>query len=101
MDDIQPEELIQRLEAREVIKVIDVRETWEYEEANIGMENIPFYELPFHLHELAQYKETELIVHCTAGNKSVQAKLYLEHQGFKKVRSLATGMEGYILQKGG
>ena len=96
MEDITAQELKQRLDANEDVVVIDVREEWEYEEVNIGAQNIPLGHLPEKLEAISHLKEIEFIVHCRTGGRSTTARKYLEKQGFTKVRSLAEGIEGFL-----
>ncbi|MTI21528.1 rhodanese-like domain-containing protein [Fulvivirga sp. RKSG066] len=91
---ITASELKNRTDQEELI-IIDVRETWEYEERNIGARNIPLASLPDQLEELAPHKEEEVIVHCQSGKRSQQAQKYLSKQGFTNVKSLKGGIEAY------
>lgn len=100
MNDITVQELKQRLDSGESIKIIDVRETHEYEEFNIGVENIPLGALPQHIEDLEDYKEVELVVHCRSGGRSAAAKDFLAQAGFKNVRNLLGGMLDWQLQFG-
>ncbi|MBO0360765.1 rhodanese-like domain-containing protein [Hymenobacter sp. BT186] len=96
MPDITPAELKQRQAAGEHPFIIDVRETWENEEARIeGSQNIPLGTLPQKLDELEDHKEQEIIVHCKGGGRSASAKAYLTQQGFTKVRNLVGGFQAY------
>ncbi len=95
MEDITPAELKQRIDNKEELNIIDVREEWEYEEQNIGAQLIPLGTLPGKVGELAHLKDQELIVHCRSGARSANAKKYLEQQGFTKVRNLLEGILGY------
>jgi len=92
MEDIYPDQLKQRLENQEKLNMVDVREEWEVEENNIGGINIPLGTLPHRLDELEHLKDQELIVFCRTGNRSGNAKKYLETQGFSKVRNLTEGI---------
>ncbi|MCZ6520164.1 MAG: rhodanese-like domain-containing protein [Bacteroidetes bacterium] len=96
MEDIYPDQLKQRLENQEKLNMVDVREEWENEENNIGGINIPLGSLPNRLDELEHLKDQELIVFCRTGNRSGNAKKYLETQGFSKVRNLMEGIVGYM-----
>ena len=95
MEDINNEELKQRLAASESLNIIDVRETWEHEEQNIGGNNIPLGTLPHRLAEIEGLKDQEVIVYCRSGNRSGQAQRYLQQQGFNNVRNLLGGIEAY------
>lgn len=92
-NDITPTELKKRMDAKEDLNILDVREEWEYEEKNIGAKNIPLGELPAHLHELDKWKDEEVIVHCRSGKRSANAQKFLQQQGFKNVRNLDGGIE--------
>ncbi|MBV6645293.1 MAG: rhodanese-like domain-containing protein [Cyclobacteriaceae bacterium] len=91
--DIQPAELQQRIDNNEDIVLIDVREDWEYDERNLNGKNIPLADLPARVSELQQWKDQEVIVHCKAGGRSAQAKMFLESQGFTNVRNLLGGIQ--------
>lgn len=92
MEDITTDELKQRMDAGEKLNLIDVREAYEYEEFNIGALLIPLGELPDRLAELEHLKEEEIIIHCRSGNRSGQAKMFLEDYGFSRVRNVLGGM---------
>jgi rhodanese-related sulfurtransferase len=94
--DITAEELKERMDKGEALNVLDVREQWEYDEANLGAQLIPLNSLPNRLAEIEQYKEKELIVHCRSGRRSDNAKKFLEQNGFKNVRNLLGGIEEYL-----
>jgi len=95
MEDITVQELKERIDNKEDIVLIDVREDWEYEEDNLGGKLIPLGTLPDNLDTLAPYKDQEVIIHCKSGGRSGQAKMYLMQQGFSKVRNVLGGIEAY------
>jgi rhodanese-related sulfurtransferase len=76
-------------------KVIDVREEWEYEEDNLGANNIPLGELDHQLEQLAGIKHEEIVVHCRSGARSGNAKKFMETKGFTKVRNVLGGIVAY------
>lgn len=90
--DISPAELKARLAQQEELVVIDVRETREYQEQNIGALNIPLGTLPQRLDDLEDYEDQEVIVHCRSGARSASAKAFLTWQGFPNVRNLMGGI---------
>lgn len=92
MDDINVIELKTRIDNKEKLTIIDVREPFEYEEFNIGGTLIPLGNLPQKLDDLEELKESEIIIHCKSGSRSGSAKQYLQAQGFTKVRNLLGGM---------
>lgn len=92
MDDINVLELKTRLDNGEKLNIIDVRETWEHAEFNIGAQLIPLGTLPQRIEDLEEFKDQELIIHCKSGGRSGSAKSFLTAQGFTKVRNLLGGM---------
>lgn len=97
MLEITAAELKKRLDGNEKLLIIDVREQWEYDEVNIGVRNIPLGDLPLHLNQLPESKNSEIIVHCQSGRRSRQAQKYLKQQGYSKVVSLRGGIDAYLM----
>ena len=94
--DIKVSELKQRLNKGENLNFFDVREPWEYSEFNIGAQLMPLTSIPDQLIKLNAIKNQEIIVHCKSGNRSNQAKIFLESKGFTKVRSLLGGIDSFL-----
>lgn len=90
--DIQVEELKDKLDAKEDFVLIDVREDYERAEFNVGGQHIPLGTLPVNIEDLEDYKEQEIVVYCRSGNRSGQAKAFMEQLGYKNVRNLVGGM---------
>ncbi|MCL4110524.1 UNVERIFIED_CONTAM: hypothetical protein GTU68_047773 [Idotea baltica] len=90
--DIQIEELKDKLDAKEEFVLIDVREDSERAEFNVGGTHIPLGSLPLNIEDLEEFKDKEIVVYCRSGNRSGQAKAYMEQLGFKNVRNLIGGM---------
>lgn len=95
MEDITVSELKSRLDKGEKFHFLDVREEWEYEEDNLGAENIPLGELPHRITELENIKDQEIVVHCRSGARSGNAKKFLESKGFNQVRNVLGGILAY------
>jgi rhodanese-related sulfurtransferase len=95
MEDISVQDLKQRLDNKDKFLFLDVREDWEYEEDNLGAKNIPLSELPTRLNELADFKDSEIIVHCRSGARSANAKNFLTSKGFSQVRNTLGGIIAY------
>jgi adenylyltransferase/sulfurtransferase len=81
-------------DANQPHQLIDVREEFEYDIANIGGELIPMGTIPEHLDKIS--KEIPVIVHCKSGRRSANIVEYLEKQGFTDVHNLAGGILGWI-----
>jgi sulfur-carrier protein adenylyltransferase/sulfurtransferase len=89
---ITVEELKRKLDAKEDIFVLDVREPHEYQIANLGVPQIPVGEVERRIGELAAQKNREVIVHCRSGARSQKAALVLKQAGFTNVSNLAGGI---------
>lgn len=87
---IHVEDLKQRLDAKESLFVLDVREADEYKICDIGGHLIPLNDLPKRLSELDPKRE--IVVHCRSGVRSGKAVEFLQTQGFTNVKSLAGGI---------
>ena len=86
MQTITVDELKARMDAGEKLNLIDCREPHEFEEFNIGGKLIPLGRFQtMQIDELEDLKEEEIIIHCRSGNRSGQAKKFLDQHGFKNV----------------
>ncbi len=83
-------ELKQRLDAGEDVFVLDVREPYEYQIADIGAKLIPQNDVPKRLDEID--RDREIVVHCRSGQRSQRIAEYLAQQGYPKVKNLAGGI---------
>lgn len=93
MQEISVTELKQRMDNGEQLNIIDVREPDEYAEFNIGGKLVPLGKImSMQADELDELKDEELIVHCKAGHRSVQACLFLDAMGFSNTKNLTGGM---------
>jgi adenylyltransferase/sulfurtransferase len=91
--EIPVEELKRRLDAKEDLFVLDVREPHEYQICNIGGYLIPLNDLPKRVNELDSSKE--IVVHCKMGGRSAKAVAFLQQAGFKKVHNLTGGITAW------
>src|SRR3954471_5025162 len=91
--EIQVEELKRRLEAKEDLFVLDVREPHEYQICNLGGYLIPLNDLPKRVNELDSSRE--IVVHCKMGGRSAKAVAFLQQAGFSKVHNLAGGITAW------
>ncbi len=73
---------------------LDCRETEEYATASIpGAILIPMSEIERRLPELESSRQTEIIVHCHHGGRSLKVARWLASQGFAAVKSMAGGID--------
>lgn len=93
--EISPLEVKSRLEAGERLRLIDVRESQEYQICHIeGSTLIPMREVPQHLQELDSAEGDEvLIVFCHHGVRSLSVVDWLRRQGVENCRSMAGGID--------
>jgi len=86
------ETLKKKLDAKEDIFVLDVREPHEYPIANLGAPLIPVGSIESRINELAEHKNDEIIIHCRSGARSQKAALALKAAGFTNVSNLTGGI---------
>ena len=89
---VSVETLKAKLDAKENIFVLDVREPHEVPIANIGAPLIPVGELEKRVSELADKKNSEIYVHCRSGARSQKAALILKQAGFTNVSNVSGGI---------
>ncbi|WP_263374049.1 molybdopterin-synthase adenylyltransferase MoeB [Granulicella aggregans] len=89
---ISVEAFKRKLDAKEDIFVLDVREPHEYPIANLGAPLIPVGSLEGRVAELASVKDKEIIVHCRSGARSQKAAVILKNAGFTNVSNLTGGI---------
>ncbi|PHI20175.1 NADH oxidase [Lewinellaceae bacterium SD302] len=75
--------------------LLDVRESYERDEFNIGGIHVPLGELGASMEKLAPHRDAELIVYCRSGKRSAMAQSLLQQSGFKNVKNLEGGMLAY------
>jgi rhodanese-related sulfurtransferase len=93
MQNISVEQVKKRIDEGEKLNFVDVRESSENAEYNIGGILLPIGNIQsMQFEELEDLKEEEIIFYCRSGNRSGQACLILEMAGFKNVKNLTGGM---------
>jgi rhodanese-related sulfurtransferase len=91
--EIQAEELKRRLDRGENLFLLDVRDEYEFEIANIGGHLIPLPELSKRLNELNNSQE--IVALCKMGPRGVKAVELLQERGFSKVSNLRGGIHAW------
>ncbi len=93
MEHITVEELKRRNDSGETLYVLDVRETDEYDDANIGAKLLPLSKLRLmETDGIDDWKDKEVIVHCRSGKRSMEACLLLETLGFGQTVNVTGGI---------
>jgi molybdopterin/thiamine biosynthesis adenylyltransferase/rhodanese-related sulfurtransferase len=91
--EITPQELKRRLDAKEDIFILDVREPHEYQICNLGGHLIPLNDLPRRVNELDSSRE--IVAHCKMGGRSAKAVEFLRQAGFTRVHNLTGGINAW------
>ncbi len=97
--EITPSELKARMDDDDTPVLVDVREHWEREIADLpdaGQRRIPLAELMTRHDELEP--ETEIVLYCRSGVRSDNAAQFLRHLGFKNVWNLVGGVLAWRLE---
>lgn len=91
--EITPEQLKQKLDAKEELTVLDVREPWEFDAAHIsGSKLIPMNEIPARVNQELD-PEDHIVVMCHHGVRSANVAAWMQQQGFERVQSLRGGID--------
>jgi adenylyltransferase/sulfurtransferase len=87
---ISVKDLKRRIDAGEDVQLIDVREPFEYQIAQIGGKLIPQNDVPQRLAEID--RDREVVVHCKSGGRSQRIAEFLKQSGYQNVANLAGGI---------
>lgn len=91
--EIDPGDVKGRLDAGETIRLLDVREPFEHQQARIdGAELIPMRSVPESLESLRAGPQP-LVVFCHHGIRSLQVVEWLRRQGLESCVSMAGGID--------
>ncbi len=82
-------ELKQRIDAGEDVFILDVREPYEYQIAQIGGKLIPQNDVPQRIAEIP--RDREIVVQCRSGARSQRIAEFLKQSGYTQVVNLAGG----------
>ena len=89
-------ELKDKIQDKEALFMLDVREPFEYEYGHIpDSVLIPLNQIPERLQELDFDKE--IVVICHHGQRSMQAANFLSQVGFKQISNLVGGIDAWAL----
>jgi rhodanese-related sulfurtransferase len=94
------EEFDQIMNDSEDYLLLDVRTSQEYNDGHIeGSLLIPVTELESRLDEIADYKDSTVLVYCRSGNRSLTASQILIDNGFTDVHNLLGGIAAWYSYK--
>ncbi|WP_216616589.1 rhodanese-like domain-containing protein [Marinifilum caeruleilacunae] len=95
--DLTPLEIIQEMEKRKDMMMLDVREPVEVQICHIeNAKHIPMGEIPSKIEELPRDKD--LVVFCHMGVRSKQVMNYLRRNGFSRVYNLKGGIDRWSVE---
>jgi len=99
MKEITAKELKQLMDEKKDFQLIDVREQYEFDEANLKGELIPMGEVMENVDKIS--KDKQVVVHCRSGKRSATVIGALENQhGFTNLYNLKGGILAYIEEVG-
>lgn len=91
MKEVTCEELKQLKDSNADIQLIDVREDYERDIAEIGGEHIPMGEISDNLNKIS--KDKKVVVYCRSGNRSaVIVNMLTSEHGFNNIYNLKGGL---------
>jgi len=91
---VSPQVLDGEIRSGKKVLLLDVREPHEYEIVHLNDSKlIPLGQLPERVNELNT--ADEIVVYCHTGQRSARATSFLRGMGYKKVRNLEGGVEGW------
>jgi sulfur-carrier protein adenylyltransferase/sulfurtransferase len=93
LSEISVEELKKKLDAKDDIFILDVREPHEYQICNLNGYLIPLGDLPKRVAELDSSRE--IVAHCKMGGRSAKAVEFLKQAGFTRVHNLTGGITAW------
>ena len=89
----------QKLTAGEDFLLLDCREVDEHQHVNIPQATLlPMSEIQTRVDALAPHRESEIIVFCHHGMRSLQVAQWLKNQGYENTRSMAGGIDRWSVE---
>lgn len=104
VEEIFPWDLEEKINSNGNILLLDIREPYEFGAMHIkNAINVPRgiletacdYDYEETVPELVEAREREIVVICRSGKRSVLAVDVMQQMGYRRVRSLKTGMRGW------
>ena len=93
--EITAEDVKVKLDEGAELTLLDVREPWEFETANIsGAKLMPMGEVPSRAHQELD-PDDHIIVVCHHGVRSMNVTVWLRQQGFENAQSMRGGIDAW------
>ena len=97
INEFTPLELLQEMEKRQDMLMLDVREPVEIQICHLeNAMHVPMGQIPAKLEELPKNKD--LVVFCHMGIRSRQVMNYLKKNGFSRVYNLKGGIDRWSIE---
>lgn len=94
MKEITPSELKTKIDRKENFQLIDIREPYEYDIANLKGELIPMGDIMSNVEKIS--REKTVVIHCRSGKRSAAVIDALEREfGFTNLFNLKGGILAY------
>lgn len=88
-----------KLDAGHPFLFLDCREKSEFDAVCIaGTTLMPMSELANRVSELESHRQSEIVVHCHHGGRSLRVTHWLRQQGFANVSSMAGGIDDWAVR---
>lgn len=94
--ELTPAQLKQRIETGEPLQLIDIREPFEWNIANLGEQGarmISLGDLPDAIDSLD--RDQDIVLYCRSGSRSQQALEYMRANGFERISHLSGGITAW------
>jgi len=96
--EIQPDEVKSLRESSQPFTLLDVREPWEFQAAQIeGSMHMPMGEVAARAHQELD-PDARIVVVCHRGVRSLNVTHWLRQQGFESVQSMRGGIDAWSRQ---
>lgn len=93
VDKISQTELIEKIDTKRSLLILDVRSKKEYDQGHIpGAINIEFRALKNQIEMIASFKNTPVVVYCERGIRAGIAERTLQNAGFQNILHLEGDM---------
>ena len=92
--EITAKELAERIERGDDLVLVDVREPYEHEAGHLLNDiHIPLQQVPAQIEKIPADKE--VVLYCRSGGGSARAQQFLMSNGYRRVKNLVGGMQGW------
>ncbi len=88
-----------KLDSADSFLLLDCREQNEWNHVHIeGANLLPMSEIQDRVSELDDHRNSDVVVYCHHGSRSLQVARWLQQQGFSRVFNMTGGIDGWAQQ---